>query len=132
MQTCSFVVNETGHDWKPGISNFSHIPNNPTNISNVIIYADVTSTNPFAIKQVVVYWKNSTKTCSSLMYRYGTNPIQTRHEEDPLKNESNNPLFGYELGLFPTGENITYWVVAYDAALNSRKSNEQSFTVSTH
>ena len=63
------------------------------------------------------------------MYRYAENPVQSRHEEDPLKNESNDPIFGVELGQFSTDEIITYWIVAYDTANNSQTSDEKFFTV---
>ncbi|HEC81212.1 MAG TPA: hypothetical protein ENI42_02130 [Thermoplasmatales archaeon] len=66
---------------------------------------------------------------SKEMYRYGDHPAQGRHDEDPLKNELNNPLFGLELGQFPANTKVTYWVVAYDTARNIKKSDKQFFTV---
>ncbi|HEC95241.1 MAG TPA: hypothetical protein ENI45_04675 [Thermoplasmatales archaeon] len=63
------------------------------------------------------------------MYRYGDYPVQDRHEEDPLKNESNDPVFGLELGQFPTDTNVTYWIVAYDTAHNIKQSGKKSFIV---
>jgi hypothetical protein len=63
------------------------------------------------------------------MYRYGQYPIQSRHEEDPLINQSNNPIFGIELGQFPTGQTITYWIVAVDTAQNTKQSDVTSFTI---
>lgn len=124
------AVNESGHDWGPLINSFYHTPENLTNISNVIIYANVTKGSPFDLKKIVLHCDNGTETNSFEMYRYADNPIQERHEEDPLQNESNDPLFGFELGQFSTGENITYWVVAYDTANNSKKSDEKSFIIS--
>ena len=64
------------------------------------------------------------------LYRYGDYPVQARHEEDPLVNESNAPLYGVELGQMPTGTNITYWVTAVDTALNTNISPVYSFCVS--
>jgi hypothetical protein len=63
------------------------------------------------------------------MYRYGDFPIQSRHEEDPLKNQSNDPIFGIELGQFSTGQTITYWIVAVDSAQNKKQSDVASFTI---
>ena len=63
------------------------------------------------------------------MYRYGDFPIQTRHEEDPLFNLSNTPLYGKELGQFLSGQVITYWVVAVDTARNTKQSTPASFTI---
>jgi hypothetical protein len=125
----SIIINESGHVWGPQINNFYHKPENPTNVSNVIIYANVTNASPFDIKRVVLYCDNDTEINSYKMYRYGDNPVQERHEEDPLFNESNEPIFGFELGQFSTEENITYWIVSYDAANNSEQSEEKSFIV---
>jgi len=124
------AVNESGHDWGPLINSFYHAPENLTNISNVIIYANVTKGSPFDLKKIVLHCDNGTETNSFEMYRYADFPVQERHDEDPLQNESNDPLFGFELGQFSTGENITYWVVAYDTANNSKKSDEKSFIIS--
>ena len=55
-------------------------------------------------------------------------PAQKGHEEDPLQNISNGPIYGYELGHFDSGETITYWIIAYDVANNSIESYEKSFT----
>jgi len=129
MQTIAFVVNESGHPWGPQIEQVYHLPANPVNTSNVIVYANVTTTSPFSIKQVVLYCNNGTATASWEMYRYADHPVQGRHEEDPKHNESNAPLFGKELGQFPLGEAITYWVVAFDTARNSKQSEAISFTI---
>jgi hypothetical protein len=63
------------------------------------------------------------------MYRYGDYPVQSRHEEDPLKNESNSPRYGTELGQFPTSITITYWIIATDTAHNSKQSEIFSFSI---
>ncbi len=129
VHNISIVVNESGHEWEPQINDFYHKPENPLNVSNVVVYANVTSSSPFDVKTVVLYCDDGTKINSYEMYRYGENPVQSRHDEDPLKHESNNPIFGFELGQFSTGKTITYWIVAYDAANNSRPSCEKSFTI---
>ncbi|MBE3137920.1 MAG: hypothetical protein IMZ43_11110 [Thermoplasmata archaeon] len=129
IQTRSFVLNESGHVWGPQINTFYHVPANLTNTSNVIIYANVTVTGPFAINTIVLYCNNGTDTTSSTMYRYGDFPIQSRHEEDPLINQSNDPVFGIELGQFSTGQTITYWIVASDTAQNKKQSDVASFTI---
>ncbi|MHA1194425.1 MAG: hypothetical protein ACTSP9_19430, partial [Promethearchaeota archaeon] len=107
-----------------------HKPENPLNVSNVVLYANVTSSSPFDVKKVVLYCDNNIYIIKEfIMYRYGDNPIQNRHPEDPLSNETNGPIYGYGLGEFETGEIITYWIVAYDAANNNVKSEKKSFTV---
>lgn len=125
----SFVVNESGHIWGPGINSFYNKPDEITNLSNVIIYANVTKSSPFNIDRVVLFCENKTVTKSFVMYRYGDKPIQERHQEDPLINESNNPMFGFELGQFNNGDVITYWIVAYDTANNFKMSEKKSFVV---
>ena len=125
----AIVVNESGHDWSPQINTFYHKPDNLTNISNVVVYANITSESPFGIKSVILYWYDGNMTKNAEMYKYGINPVQGRHEEDPLNNESNNPIFGFELGQFSTNTTVTYWVVAYDTANNSIKSSERSFAI---
>jgi len=129
IHTRSFVLNESGHTWGPQINTLSYVPTNLTNTSNVIIYANVTATGPFAIHNVILYCNNGTNTVSYEMYRYGDYPVQSRHEEDPLKNQSNNPIFGIELGQFSTGQTINYWVVASDTAQNKKQSDVTSFII---
>ncbi len=129
IQTRSFALNQSDQCWGPQIQTISHVPTNPTNTSNVIIYADVTTTGPYAINNVILYCNNGTNTWSYEMYRYGQYPIQNRHEEDPLRNQSNNPIFGIELGQFPTGQIITYWIVAVDTAYNTRQSDVHSIII---
>jgi hypothetical protein len=129
MQTHSFVLNESGHDWGPQMNTISHVPTNLTNTSNVIIYANMTTTGPFALHNIILYYSNGTDTRSSEMYRYAQYPVQSRHEEDPLRNQSNDPIFGIELGQFPTDQTITYWIVASDTAQNKKQSDVANFTI---
>jgi hypothetical protein len=82
------------------------------------------------VSEVILHWyKDNGQTKSKQMFRYADHPRQGRSEEDPLKNESNRPLYGFELGQFPLGTKITYWIKAMDTANNSIKSNEKSFMV---
>jgi hypothetical protein len=128
-QMIPFVVNESGHGWGPQIIEVFHLPVNPTNTSNVVVYANVTTTSPFAIAHVLAYWQNDTVTTVQEIYRYADHPVQARHEEDPLFNESNAPIYGVELGQFQPGETIAYWVVAWDTAQNMKQSDVRSFTI---
>jgi hypothetical protein len=129
IQTRSFVLNESGHTWDPQINTLSYSPVNPINTSNMIIYANVTATGPFAIDTILLYCYNGTDTVSYEMYRYGEYPVQSRHEEDPLFNQSNDPIFGIELGQFPAGQTIGFWIVATDTAHNTIQSEGDSFTI---
>jgi hypothetical protein len=125
----SFVINESGHSWSPSINNFYHMPENPTNESNIVIYANVTKNNPFNIKSVFLIWKNKTIDGSFNMFRYADNPVQKRHEEDPLNNQTNDPIFGIELGQFPNGTKIDYFIKAIDTGNNAVFSNVKSFEI---
>jgi hypothetical protein len=129
LQTRSFVLNESGHSWGPQINMISYSPATPTNTSNVIIYANVTSTGPFTIRTITLFCFDGTDTVSYEMYRYADFPVQSRHEEDPFYNESNDPIFGKELGQFDTGQSIGYWIVAVDTAGNRIQSEGDSFTI---
>lgn len=129
MQMIAFVVNESGHSWGPEIEQVYCLPMNVTNTSNVIVYANVSTGSPFAIDHVVLYCNNGTNTTINDLYRYGDYPVQERHEEDPLRNQSNAPLYGEELGQFPIGTTISYWIVAIDTAQNKRMSETFSFTI---
>ena len=80
------------------VNSLYHTPGNPGNRSNVIVYADATEGSPFFIQKVILFWDNGIVIKSKEMYRYGDHPVQDRYEEDPLKNESNNPVFGLEFG----------------------------------
>jgi hypothetical protein len=128
-QTRWIVINESGHTWGPQIHSCSYSPTNLTNTSNVVISANVTSTGPFAIRNIILYCYNGTDTVSYEMYRYGDYPIQSRHEEDPLFNQSNAPLYGVELGQFSSGQSIGFWIVAVDTAQNKIQSEGDSFTI---
>lgn len=126
---CSFVLNETGHDWHPQVNSLAVTPGTLTNTSNVVITANVTATGPFALSTLLLFCYNGTGTVSYEMYRYGDHPVQGRHEEDPLVNHSNAPVYGVELGQFPTGQTIGFWLVASDTAHNTIQTEGDSFTI---
>ncbi len=129
VQAIPVVVNESGHSWSPTINQVIQLPQNPVNTSNVVIEANVTMGSPYELRSVILWYSDGVTTLSCMMYRYADNPVQARHEEDPLRNQSNLPVFGCELGQFPAGTTISYWVVAADTAANAQQSNVQSFTV---
>ena len=125
----SFVINESGHNWSPIINDFYHQPNNPTNASNIVIYANVTVGSSFSIDRVVLFFDDGAQIKAKKMFMYANNPIQDRHVEDPLKNMSNEPIFGLELGQFETNTNITYWIQAFDTANNSIISSKKNLII---
>ncbi len=125
----SLIINESGHNWTPIINSFYHKPDGPTNVSNLVIFSNVTKGSPFDIKKVILFWDNGTVEKSTDMFRYADNPVQKRHDEDPLNNESNDPIFGLELGQFPNNTTINYWIKAIDTANNTITSEKKSFTI---
>ncbi len=131
IDTVSIAINNSCcHQKTPNINDFYYKPKNSTNTSNIVIYANVSSDSSFSVKKVVLFWDDGTTIKKDLMYRYADNPIQSRHEEDPLQNQSNNPIFGLELGQFPSDSIITYWIAAYDTADNTNTSSKKTITVS--
>jgi hypothetical protein len=125
----SFVVNESGHSWGPHIHWVIHTPDEPFNTSNVVLLANVSKANPFTVKTVTVYVDKGGTVSSREMFCYGTCPVQPRHDEDPLCDEPNDPVFGVELGQCVSGEQVTYWVVACDSAQNIVCSQPHFFVV---
>lgn len=122
VKTINIVAN--GSSGGPSINRVWHTPESPTNQSNTIIYANVTGF--FSIRKVEVVTAGGAKD----MYLYASDPAQPRHEEDPLKNESNSPAYGVEAGQFPSGSTVKFRVKAYDSANNVVLSDEFVINVS--
>jgi hypothetical protein len=57
------------------------------------------------------------------------NPPNLEVTKTPLKNKSNTPRYGIELGQFPKNTIIEYWITAYDTAKNTHISPTSSITV---
>ncbi len=112
------VVNASG-TYKPLINRVWFTPENPTNESNVVVFANVTG-DMFSIKKVEIEMNGEAKE----MYLYASNPVQQRHQEDPLRNISNSPAYGIEIGQFPSGSTIRFRVRAYDSVGNFALSDE--------
>jgi hypothetical protein len=125
----SIVLNESGHSCGGIINSYYHQPDYPTNLSNIIIFANVTSGSEFSNNRVVLYWNDGIETKRREMFMYADNPVQDRHDEDPLKNMSNDPIFGLELGQFSTGTNISYWIGVFDTANNSVFSSKKYLNI---
>ena len=120
VEKASVIINESGRKWGPVINEIFYSPKEPTNESNIIVYANITKGSPFGIKKVEIEINGKIKE----MFRYGDNPVQSRDEEDPLKNESNSPCYGIELGQFESGSIIKFLVKAFDNANNVAISKE--------
>ncbi len=120
-----FIINKSGYTEGPDIISYYHTPESPSNLSNIKIYADVNSSSFFQIQKVVANWDDGSSINSKNMWEYGNYPVQERHEEDPLKHLSNEPIYGIELGQFPKGTSISYWIEVFDSANNSKKSDKQ-------
>ena len=129
LKNINISINESGHTWGPEIFNVYHNPVDATNKSNIILFANVRTSSSFSIKKVVAYWDNKKTIEKHEMYNYGDNPIQDRHEEDILKNLSNEPIYGLELGQFSNETSVEYWIEAFDTANNRIVSDKYSFEI---
>ena len=125
------VLNETGHNWSPLITEYYHKPTKPTNQSNIVILANITQSSPFGISTVTIFYTtNNNQTIQTHnMFLYAANPIQDRNDEDPLKDRINAPIYGIELGQFPKKTVIDYWIDVYDTAKNKQVSPTSTITV---
>ncbi len=122
VKTLHIVVN--GSADSPLINDVWYTPEKPANQSNIVVYANITGF--FSIKKVEVIAGDRTEK----MYRYASDPVQPRHDEDPLKNMSNSPAYGAELGQFPSGSTVKFKVRACDSAGNVVLSDEFRINVS--
>jgi hypothetical protein len=129
VQSVMLVVIEDGHSWGPVINSVVQLPASPVNTSNIVIYANVSMGSPYDITGAILWYDNGSGFTPVLMFRYADFPVQPRHEEDLLQNESNLPVWGCELGQFPAGTTITYSVSAGDTGGNYVGTGLMSFTV---
>ena len=113
-----------GEKVTPIINRIYYLPENPTNESNVVVYADV-EPSFYHIKKVSINIDGN----EMEMYRYADNPPQSRHEEDALKNMSNEPVYGIELGQMEKGKH-SFFITAMDSAGNEEKSEEYVIHIS--
>ncbi|MFO8078656.1 MAG: Ig-like domain-containing protein [Thermoplasmatota archaeon] len=112
----------------PVIHQVYHQPSMVSNASNVIVYANV-SFNSFPIKDVQICYSVDAESVQKNMFQYASFPVQGRHSEDPLRNQSNQPVFGIELGQFPKDTVISYYIVATDIALHAAVSEEYEIII---
>lgn len=118
----TFTVDTPG-DWQgPAINEVWHTPAHPNTTSNVVVYANVTARDPFPIKKVELTVDNETEE----MWHYAVHPVQGRDSEDPLRNESNAPVYGKALAQLPAGA-TTCRVHAVDSAGHTTTS--EPFTI---
>jgi hypothetical protein len=122
LTSCKDIIiirNESNIEWHPTINSLFITPENPTNTSNIIVYSNVTTDSPFSIKKVILCYDNGTGPIRHEMFRYGDFPPQERHIEDDIQNIPNDPIYGFELGKFQTGEIISCWIEAFDTKTSS-------------
>ena len=101
-----------------------------TNTTNVIVYANCSSTQHSITHISVWYHINDTAAwISEEMYRYADFPPQGRHEEDPLNNQTNTPIYGLELGLFKKNEHVSFYIAVKDSSGTEIESEILSFEV---
>ena len=112
-----------GNQSKPLIKEIYYEPSFPTNESNIVVYAYVEKTF-YELKKVSIILNGEEKN----MYRYADFPVQSRHEEDALKNISNEPRYGIELGQLEKGE-YEFIIKAIDTVGNVAVSEEYKIEV---
>ncbi len=121
IEKVNFTI--SGNKSKPLIKEVRHEPDNVTEDSNIVIYADV-KPSFYKIKNVFIIFDGEEKK----MYRYADFPPQERHEEDELRNVSNEPLYGIEIGQVSAGVH-RYIVKVVDTAGNEAMSKEYEIFV---
>jgi hypothetical protein len=123
------IKNDSENEWNPIINSFFIKPEKPTNISNIFIFSNITTDSPFSIKKVIICYENGTECIKQKMFRYGDFPPQDRHKEDNIQDIPNDPIYGFELGKFQTGEVISCWIETYDTANNKKISSTITFEI---
>lgn len=124
------VINDTIKTHKPIIHSITSSPDQITNQTNIVIYANISNEQNFPMKNVILdYKKGIQPVISKTMFEYGQHPIQSRHPEDPKKQCSNHPVYGVELGSLASNETIQFRVTAIDIANNVNQSSWQSIQV---
>ena len=123
------VINTSNTDWYPHISSVIHTPEKVSNTTNVAILANITSSRFLPIKTTMVSIESSSMKKTIPMFPYADNPVIPRHPEDPLHSESNTPVYGCELGIFPSNELVHYSISVFDVAGHVVTSEEHTFFV---
>ena len=120
-----FVINDTSQSHEPVIHSIERsFLQQQSEETTVVIYANITSDDMFPIKQAYVEYKTEGNEIikENKLYPYAQHPVQSRHPEDPKKNQSNTPIYGCELGRFKTNETVSVRVTAIDIANNKQVS----------
>jgi len=115
-ESINFTIKGVGE--KPFINDVFYTPPYPDNESNIVVYANVSRTF-YNISRVFISINGEEKE----MYEYANNPVQARHPEDSLRNESNAPLYGIELSQMEKGKYF-FRIKAIDTAGNIAVSPE--------
>ncbi|MBS3748529.1 MAG: hypothetical protein KGY67_02380 [Candidatus Thermoplasmatota archaeon] len=125
----SFIINDTSSPHNPSINTITWSPKNPTNETTVSMYTNITTDSMFPLKKAMVEYQIKQNIFSKTLFEYAQHPIQQRHLEDPKKNQTNQPVYGCELGRFPTNETITIRIIAIDVAHNREVSNWEEIVI---
>lgn len=125
----SFIINNTEPEYNPIINSISYSPVNPTNESTITIYTNITTNPSFPIKKATIEYQIDQNRFVKPLFEYAQHPIQTRHNEDPKKNESNQPCYGCDLGRFSSDQTIRFRIIAKDVAFNRQISEWKKITI---
>ena len=120
-KSVSFAI--LGNDEKPAIGKVYYTPLNPSNESDIFVYAFVNKTF-YNISNVSIIINGRERK----MFEYASHPMQPRHDEDELKNKSNTPRYGIELAQMEKGT-YKFRIKAVDTAGNVATSKEYVMVV---
>ena len=120
-KSISFTI--LGNDEKPAIGKVYYSPLNPSNESDIFVYAFVNKTF-YNISNVSIIINGRERK----MFEYASHPMQPRHDEDELKNKSNTPRYGIELAQMEKGT-YKFRIKAVDTAGNVAMSKEYEMVV---
>jgi hypothetical protein len=129
--TINFVIKSSDNGLV--INEVGHYPQNPSNKSNVYIYANITSNSVFPVKDVYLDFYSSDIDDGidiplKIMFDYSSNPQIPRHIEDSLFNVANNHVFGCDIGFLEINT-YEYMIYAIDVAGNECYSDIFQFDV---
>ncbi len=123
------VIDANNTAWYPMISTVSHTPSILGNKTNVVISTTINNIEIFPIKNVLVHVTSASLQKIVPMFLYASEPIIPRHPEDPRYNETNSPCHGCEIGMFHSGETVSYQIQVIDVAGHSISSDIYTFSV---
>jgi hypothetical protein len=111
-RSITFLIVDSSTSEPPKIIEHWHELKPQDEWTQVIVYADVTTSSEFSNEYITVFYQKNETVYKRPMFLYASHPVLDRHDEDPYLDQSNDPIHGCLLGDFIKGEEITYWIKA--------------------